>query len=242
MQDWRTVSKSLGDNRELGLLQDALGSRRPGLFRHAACPSAKRLAEAIERRFAGFAAPGTLRCALHEGAWVVIEGPLGYVRHTGLAQAAMTEAQVCAHEAARLPALAASLVQALELGETIFVRRVNEGEAEAGMAELFRAMRRIGPARLLWVTPADSRTPAGTVRQVEDGLFRGGIARLAPYTNPAASSVPAWTALLAKAAAVMAPTAPLMPAAPQLPAARVAPVTDGLLKHDYWRQLFDGPD
>lgn len=58
-------------------------------------------------------------------------------------------------------------------GEKIFVRQTRGREDPRSIRRLHAAMRRYGPARLLYVQPAGEDYASGTVRLVTDGLAIG---------------------------------------------------------------------
>ena len=191
--------ESLGDSCEFGLMQREIGIERLGLFRYAGTLSTSALVRGIENRFAGFATKEDLGFHLAHDEWIGGSRQYGYVFHTRRFQPFTTEDQIREEESARLSLLARLLLDDIEDGNKIFVRRVGgfEGDdPELGMQELHRALRSIGPAKLLWVTPGDQ---APSVVHLGDGLYRGYIARLAPYEDAHDFSASDWIALLALA-------------------------------------------
>jgi hypothetical protein len=212
--------ESLGENSEFGQLQLMGGVERAGLFRFADCRSALLLAEAIDDRFAGFAE--SLQISTHNDEWTATDHRFGFVKHTGVHRTALTEAQIREQEAAGLPLLARMFMNDLTQGERIYVRCAHGQDAELGMLDLFNAMRRLGPARLLWVTLPDGRNGPGTIRRLGDGLYRGYIARFAPSDGFSAVPVESWTALLTEALKTIVAPAP-EPLRPPRPLAELAP-------------------
>lgn len=196
--------ESLGDNCEFGLLQRRLGSERAGLLRHAEAPGVLRLADAIRRDFVDFGTPGDLWVNDFGGEWVATSKSTGFTFHTGVATHAMTPEQLQEAESTRLAFMARMLLEDLAAGDRIFVRRVGEGEPEAGLPDLLAAMREKGPARLLWVTGATEARPHGTVEARGDGLYRGYHGKLAPYASAPDFDIAAWLELLRAADAAMA--------------------------------------
>jgi hypothetical protein len=198
--------ESLGDNCEFGLMQRQVGTERLGLFRYAGTLSTKALIEGLNARFAGFATKDDLQFHTFHGEWICVSRRYGYVFHTRRFEATATEEQVREEEAVHLSFLARMLLEDIEDGEKVFVRRLGGFEAtgpEHGMEALYAALRAIGPARLLWITPVNAQHPAAQVLRLDEGLFRGYIARLGPYENAHDFSVPAWIDLLSAAAQTM---------------------------------------
>ena len=68
-----------------------------------------------------------------------------------------------------------------------------------GMDEIHDALRRHGPAKLLWVNVADASHPAGTLVPVRGGLCRAWIDHLAPAWNAFDYRPRSWLDLLALA-------------------------------------------
>jgi hypothetical protein len=236
--------ESLGENREFGFLQHRVGIDRLGLLRNADSPSAAQLAEAMRSRFSGLAAADSLQVSVKDGLWITADSSSGCVFHTGIPASAMTEVQVRDQEIVRLPALARNFLGDIVAGDRIYVRRA-PGDDEADIHEMFNAMRRIGPARVLWVVPADGQVPPNVVTKLGEGLYRGTIAQLAPADNLAAVPVESWTALLTEAVkTIVAPapaplhagSAPRKPAGDWALAAPTRPVAAE--KRAGWRKLF----
>ena len=190
---------SLGDSCEFGLMQRETGAERLGLFRYAGTLSTSALVRGIDSSFAGFATKEDLEFHLAQDEWIGVSRQYGYVFHTRRFQPFITEDQIREEESARLSFLARLLLEDIEDGNKIFVRRAGgfEGtDPEDGMQELYRALRAVGPAKLLWVSPGDV---APAVVHLGDGLYRGYIGRLAPYENAYDFSAADWIALLSLA-------------------------------------------
>jgi hypothetical protein len=194
--------ESLGDNCEFGLMQRAVGKERLGLFRYAGTLSTSALIRGIQNRFEGFGTLDDLQFHVSHDEWIGVSRRYGYVFHTRRYQSVVTEEQIREEESARLPFLARLLLDDIEQGDKIFVRRIGRFEAtgpEQGMHELYQALRDVGPVKLLWVTQATPMDYAPRVTRVADGLFRGLIGRLSPYENANDFASSDWIALLSMA-------------------------------------------
>ena len=191
--------ESLGDNCEFGLLQRAVGAERLGLFRFAGVLSASALARGIDDGFEGFATKEDLEFHTAGTEWIGVSRRYGYVFHTHRYQPKVTEEQIAEEESARLPFLARLVLEDIEDGDKIFVRRAGSSEGtdlEEGMHALNRALRARGPTNLLWVTQGDH---APRVVHIGEGLYRGYIGRLAPYADAHDFSASDWVLLLSLA-------------------------------------------
>jgi len=198
--------ESLGDNCEFGLLQRQLGTERLGLFRYGGIPRTPALIEAIRTRFHGFATPDDLKFYLLGGEWMAVSRHYGFEFHTHRYQASMTEDEVRTAESVHLRFLVRLMLEDIEEGSKIFVRRNgrwgNSGP-EDDMYALYWTLRAIGPSKLLWVTLPDEAHPHGTVIRLEEGLFRGYIDTLSDYADAFQYSATSWITLLSEAIRVI---------------------------------------
>ena len=111
-------------------------------------------------------------------------------------------------ETRKLAFMAQKFVDDCETAEKIFVYRVHRDErggpdGARGMDATYDALRRHGPAKLLWVNAEDAEHPHGTVAHVRGGLYRAWIDHLAPHSNAFDYRPHSWLALLAAARAQM---------------------------------------
>ena len=219
--------ESLGDNCEFGLMQRAIGSERLGLLRYGGARDIGRLIEAIDNGFDGFATSGDLELSPFGVEWVARSRRYGFTFHTRIFVDRKSEAEARADEATKLSFMKEMLLEDLETGHKCFVHRCAEGDPEAGLWELHRAIRARGPSRLLWVTPPSAGEPAGTVQQLADGLYRGFHPALAPYGNAGGFDEDLWLTLLRNTETAMAGTE-----TPDPPVESSAPLRDG-----WWRRL-----
>ncbi len=187
--------ESLGDSCEFGFVQRKLGVDQLGLFRFTGSGDPLRIAQAIRCDFEGFAEGDDLEAGELLGEWVVKSRAYEFVLHTGRFPYAISEADIRRKESIKLRYLARKFLEDLADAEKLFVRRVEEGD-ERGMHELFAALRERGRNRMVWVTLADEAHPHGTVREVEDGLYRASIGTLAPLDRALENRPELWVDLL----------------------------------------------
>jgi hypothetical protein len=198
--------ESLGDNSEFGLMQRSIGSERLGLFRYASTLRLPPLVEGLQTRFEDFATPGDLQFHLLGGEWMAVSQHYGFEFHTHRYAEQFTEDRIREPESLNLRFLSRLLLEDIEDGHKIFVRRNGlwgNAEPEEGMRDLYHSLRAIGPARLLWVTLADHDHPHGTVVRRDEGLFRGYIDNLADYAHAFDHSTASWITLLQEAVKVI---------------------------------------
>ena len=197
--------ESCGDNCEFGLLQRKVGVERMALLRYAGVADVFALADAIGNRFEGFAEGDALHIHPFGPEWMAAIPAQRMNFHTGRIIADIAEDRIRTEERRKLQFLAQKFIDDIEDGVKIFVyRTLRDGrggpDGMKGMDRLFEAMRTIGPARLLWVNEADDAHPAGSVREVRDGLYHGYVERLAPHHDAFANDPEGWLKLLAAAA------------------------------------------
>lgn len=196
--------ESLGDNCEFGLMQRGVGIERLGLLRYGGARNIDRLVDAIENGFEGFATPDDLDLSPFGAEWVATSRRYGFTFHTRTYVHEKSEAETRASEATKLAFMAQMLREDLETGHKCFVRRTDEGEPEAGMWALRRAIAAKGPGRLLWVTAPTAGQQSGTVQRLAQGLYRGHHGALAPYGDAGGFDEAVWLSLLRAAEAAMA--------------------------------------
>jgi hypothetical protein len=194
--------ESLGDNCEFGLVQRACGAEPLGLLRFSNIhlPNLLRL---LRARFEGFGAIENLSYSLTPGElgeYNMRERKFWMGWHTWQVKGQVDEASLLQQQAVRLKFLARKLIEDLEDGRKIFVRKDPHSQViERDMMELSDALAVYGRNTLLWVTVEDDANPAGTVRQIRPGLLHGRIDRFAPYVNVHDFSLAMWLALCVRA-------------------------------------------
>jgi predicted O-methyltransferase YrrM/capsular polysaccharide biosynthesis protein len=205
--------ESLGDSCEFGLVQREAGAEPLGLLRFAGFPGAAEdrledLVTALDRGFDGLGDPDTVEVILagepgHQE-YVVRESVYGLFYHTFLGPTDVEAATLRRNETIRLRFLRRKLLTDLASAEKIFVWKCNVAIDVMRVRRLLAALRRHGPATLLWVCAADAAPGrVGSVEQLADGLLRGVIDRFAPYDGMTNISNAAWRTICATALALL---------------------------------------
>ena len=229
--------ESLGDNCEFGIVQRRVGVERIGLLRLGGARDTAVLIEAVRNGFEGFATEDDMDVSIFGSEWIVSSRRYHWTFHTGIGIDRMTAHDIARAQATTLAFMARKLLEDLETGTKIFLRRVDEGDVTAGMLELWEAIAGHGPGALLWVTAAPPGSIHGRVEHITGRLFRAYHAHLADYSAADQPDVDAWLELLRTAEAVIttfrepepvaisgAEATPWWPAADQLPPEPKAPV------------------
>jgi hypothetical protein len=187
---------SLGDNCEFGFVQRRLGAEPLDLFRFAGT-NIDGLIVALESRLSDLVSPGGLalefsRCADGRSEYFIRAKRYGVVYHGADKPARVDFDDFEEAELKRVRLLCRKFIEDLEEGRKIFVYKSNVAPPTARIDDLVAAMRRYGPATLLWVTGEDVGRSSGMVEEISDGLLRGYIDRFAPYGNANDYSLDAW--------------------------------------------------
>ncbi len=168
--------ESLGDDRELSLVQRLVGAGQTDRLRFDEV-SLDVLLDGLSDRFADLVGPGRLPLD-HDADGQTILATRSGLRAVVPALEDGADGDVAMH--ARM--LRRTLLQDLASGGRIWVRKANAGEELACAYRLLAALRRHGTNRLLWVLPEDDANPAGSVAVLEDGLLCGRVAHFARDT------------------------------------------------------------
>jgi capsular polysaccharide biosynthesis protein len=204
--------ESLGDSCEFGLVQRHAGAEPLGLLRFAGFMGAldqrlETLVAALDRGFEGLGNPDTVQVTA-EGVpehqeYIIRESAYGLTYHTFLSPTDVSAADLRKNESTRLRFLRRKLVADLAKPEKIFVWKSNLPIALPRIHTLLAALRRRGPATLLWVCEADATTGrVGSVERLADGLLRGVIDQFAPYATTAGIKLESWYEICANAARI----------------------------------------
>jgi hypothetical protein len=199
---------SVGDSCEFGLMQRHVGRERMSFLRYGGVGNVFALAEAIADGLTLFDHPGSVHMHAPVGEWITMVPGLDLSFHTGRSEHSIAWNRIAEEERQKLAFTAQLFIEDCQAGEKIFVYRVHRDErggpdGTRGMDALHDALRRHGPARLLWVNVADEAHGHATVRHERDGLWRGWIDHLAPPWDAFDSRPRSWLALLAEARARM---------------------------------------
>ena len=175
--------ESLGDNCEFGLVQRAAGLEPLGFFRFNFAHMAP-LLRALDSDFADAADPERVEIYAepppnHE--YMVRIRGYGFQYHTERREGEITPQALHAQQVRAIGLLVRKMLEDLRAAEKIFVRKGEDSTRVEDIRPLLAALRRHGPATLLWVAAADGSALPGTVEVLEPGLLKGHISRFAPY-------------------------------------------------------------
>ncbi len=196
VRDFVSRFESLGCNCEFSIIQRLCGAEPLGLARFAGI-SLENMTAGVNAGFAGLSEPGNLHV---DGSytWMVTDRIYGMRYHTFLKLEEVSREQVAQGQSRRLVYLRRKFLEDIAEADKIFI--VWRGEpplADADVLPLLDALRRRGPARLLYVVPGE---PAGLVELVQPGLMRGRIDKFMPNgVVPPQARVPAWLTVLVNA-------------------------------------------
>jgi hypothetical protein len=190
--------ESLGQNCEFGLVQRSCGAEPLGLLRFASAPLDK-LLPALGRRFAGMGQPGQVQADLTNGEYMILDKVYGFYTHAWVKEGEKTPAEIEAREARRVPFLVRKLIEDLQSGEKLFVYHAMTALELAQPSTLASALRKYGPATLLWVELANEWHPPGDVYWIGEGMLKAHIDRFAPGENAHDFSRESWVALCRRA-------------------------------------------
>jgi hypothetical protein len=195
--------ESLGENCEFGLVQRRCGAEPLGLLRFASAPLPKLLA-ALNARFEGLGAAGNIEVELSSNGreFMIRDRAYEFYYHAWVPAGAATPAEIREREIRRVPFLVNKLIDDLTDAEKIFVYHGMTPLSLAHARALTRAIRRYGPATLLWVELADAAHPNGTVVWRDIGLMQGFIDRFAPGEDAHDFATDSWVQLCRQAAAL----------------------------------------
>ena len=171
--------ESLGDNCELGIAQRFVGLEPLGLFRlnFATLPA---LLRALDSDFADMDAPEHLELLVEpDREYCVHVRTYGFKYHTEQFVGQVTPEALLAQQVIATRFLIRKLREDIAAAEKIFVRKGDDSQRQQDIEALHRALRRRGPATLLWVVREDRDHRTGTVEVLNDGLLKGYIDRFA---------------------------------------------------------------
>lgn len=185
---------SLGENCEFGFVQRYCGAEPLSLMRFAGI-LVRDIVPAINAGFAGLADEDNL-VAFGDGQ-AIKHLKYTFAYHTFIRVEPEGIPELVHKQSKRLSFLGQKLLEDIANGDKIFVVLGRLSIlAEDDVVPLLDALRKRGPAWLMYVVPGE---PAGTVEIVRPGLMRATIDRLAPTTNVADVSLPGWLAVLVNA-------------------------------------------
>lgn len=195
--------ESIGDSCEFATLQQIAGVTTPALFKWSAVPL-PRLAELIDTRLEGIDDPAHFRLRIeargngrHE--YMLDHAALQSPAHTFAIADETDEEQLFAREVRRHTILRRKFLQDAAVGRRIFIYRSLAPRPLEEVARVHRALRRLGPNRLLFVRPPGDGLAAGDVAQLDDGFAWAALDRLAVYEAATAIRSEMWPELLSTA-------------------------------------------
>jgi capsular polysaccharide biosynthesis protein len=196
--------ESLGDNCEFGLVQRYAGVEPLGLLRFNGFFSPPEfrlhlLVEALERKFDGLGAPGSISVFAEglpgERELMVRESAYQFWYHSGVREGEVDPDVQAKREATRLSFLRRKLLDDLATGDKIWVWKSQATTHRDQIRPLLEILRRLGPNTLLWVVEADDEHAVGTIESLEPDFIKGYISRFAPYDNVLDIQVAPWFAV-----------------------------------------------
>ena len=170
--------ESLGENCELGFVQEHHGTNPLGLFRWSGI-TLDDLVTALETSLDGIGDPEFTRVEVNTdiGEYFVRDVRYGMTTHTMLYQHQHSADDVLKTFCTRGKRLREKLLDDLQEARKIFVFQTGGPVPEAELQRLHQSLRRIGPsAELLYVRPAADEV-VGSVERVKPGLLAGYIDR-----------------------------------------------------------------
>lgn len=194
--------ESLGDNCEFGLVQRFSGVEPLGLLRFAGS-SLDALIEGLDTDFSAYGVAGDLEL------WTDANGVTycrsvryGFPYIVSDSSGLETADAILRRETAKLAYLKRRMLEDLAAGEKILVRKGDTCDHRDNARRLQGALRRHGPAILLYVVASDSETKPGRVSRETGGYLLGRLRRFAPYERAGAIELGDWLQLCANAHAL----------------------------------------
>ena len=193
-------------------MQRHFGINRIGLLNFAGVRHSGNLLDLLDGDFRRLGEPGTITAT--ETIWMRIRPPeepervhefyladnrYQYSFHTFRGPPEHAEADVIRDNETKLRFLSRKIVEDLEDGEKIWVRKDADHADPAEVLALSQALSRHAPNKLFWVTRCVPDRPAGSVEWVAPGVLRGYSAN--PHGDPQHFDPDHWLLLCRRAAA-----------------------------------------
>lgn len=214
--------ESIGDNCEFGLVQRSCGVDQLGLLKFSAS-RLENLIHALDTDFELYGRGDDLHLTVHSSGYLFCASRrYGFDYNTGHRAGSVDAARLLGKEVRKVGYLERRFLEDLRSGEKVLVRKGGPDETEAGIARLMRALRRHGPATLLWVRAAGGRSPLPPPRWRDEGLIEGWVAGFAPYEAVTTIDLPPWLDLCRRARELVRG----LPPEPALPPGNLLPGLD----------------
>jgi tetratricopeptide (TPR) repeat protein len=168
--------ESLGSNIlwgcEFGLVQRRFGTETLSLLRWSTIRPVNLIA-ALRARFDGVGSPAQTEVVAEQSGYQLHDKRFKFATHSFVSIDSMSIERMHGQACRRLGFLRNKLIEDLEIGDKIPVYKIGGNAKLDDVHELFSVLRGYGPVRLLCVALADSDNEAGSVREIEPGLFMG---------------------------------------------------------------------
>jgi hypothetical protein len=200
--------ESIGNNCEFGIVQSAASASVPvGLFRNVGFQHARQMIDALEKGLDGMFDAGRYNIVRDEqwGDYALECLCYGFRFHTGIPRDDGNQERMN-RQIAVFRFLKNRFLDILRTGEKIFVYRSLHGENRETIQQLFKAVRRHGPGRLLCVNE-DPEAKFAWYEKFESDLFVGRIARLSNQNPPLVDFV-AWEKICRGVLTLLTPEQP----------------------------------
>ena len=194
--------ESLGENCELGFVQEHLGARPIGLFRWSGI-DLDPLVTALNSDLAGIGEPEHTELYNDDvvGEYYVRDLRYGMPTHTGMFTKDHSAEDVRKLLCVRSRRLREKLIEDLEEAAKIFVFQSKAAVSWTELLRLQAAVGRLGPsAELLFVSPTQDRRRVGAVKRAAPGLLLGYLDRAGFDGSSWRISYQLWLSILAKTA------------------------------------------
>lgn len=192
--------ESMGCNCELGFFQRRCGVEPLSLLRFSgAIPD--RLVESLDNHFEYLGDRDAIDPVPEETNltdWIVYERRHFLRYHTWVDVNAASREEMMVRESKRLGFLRSKLLDDLREGDKIFVHHESRPMGSEEVMALFLAIRRFGPATLLYLVPSDDEHQPGLVEEIMPGLLRGHMSRFS-IGGEVEPSIPDWLAVVSGA-------------------------------------------
>jgi hypothetical protein len=202
--------RPLGDNCELGLVQRHAGAEPIDLLRFAGLyiPIEHRLraiTDAIAKQFVGLGRPGTIHFEVGDPddngkqEFVAQETVYQLRYHTARYVGEIDPERLLQQQTQVLQFWREKFLDDLRTADKVCVWKSNLPQHEPDIRKLLAVLTTYGRNNLLWVAQCDADHAAGTVDDLGRGLYKGYVARFAPYDRAYEISLDAWFAMCVRA-------------------------------------------